>query len=497
MKIKWRYFLPFLWVILINVIILSINVFNSNDKLYATTVDGRNLSNQVTDIEVKTVDDQENNFYNNDLLLIKIKFASNQAVEPGDFIKVGFDQYDSDIAIKPLEKCGNLIANNQKVGKFELSDNVGKLIFQRITCFNKGCFTFAAVVKNFSGEDRNLYLQAGKIKKRAMIKSKSVDNTIQKIGRIEGDKIYWTTLINFPASNKNPKFLIEETLLGHQYLNPRSVEIKRMGNDIKVDQIIRPQVQVDNNSFNFIVKASKENEQYQVAYCSSIDLMEKIRINYSSKTKVMSAGEQEINSKVGHGYLPLTLADQVQFKENDQLLDLKKTDKDEFLSMLFKYFEEHLDQTKSDKQTPKQDDKSKPTLKLDKTYALPSFNKLTTLSKETESPTRSNATEVLLKSKLNLNRVNKNLKEVEDDKNVVPKSLDKKSYSNHYGYNRSHRNNSWKGDNNWHSSRCSRNHDNSSELPQAGFKNEIWFCLLGCVCLTSGLLIHYFHKKVN
>lgn len=377
-----------------------------------------------------------------------------------------------------------MITNNQRVGKFELDDNEGKLTFQKLTCFNKGKFTFAAVAKS-SSTDKYLTLQAGTEKKTILIKSNSTNKLIEKVGRIEGSKIFWTTLIDLNLFENEKDLLIEEQILDDQNLDEKSVEITNLDDSVKLSQFIKPQMNKNKMGFRFIINDhDSKNRKYKVTYTTSIDSANDNESNYMSKTSIFNNNSEKFKEQLGYTFNSFTLEDEVQFKKNDQFEDLKKTDKDELLVLLFKYFQEYLRQTDSEKESTV---KSKLSLKDGKVYNLPSMSKLEDFTNKSDD---SKDTEVPVKSKINLENTKKQFNQIKDQ-NVKPKSLNNRHYV--YHHNRSHYTDSDQ-EKEYRVSRGNRRHF-THRLPQAGERNEIYLCLLGCAILSTILLVHFLYKK--
>lgn len=482
MKVKWSNFLPSLWVIVISLVIALFSIVTNKTELRADTVTSHDLSKQVTNIEVA---ENKTSFAKGDILLVTINFKADRAVEPGDFIEFKYSDQAKGCVLEPVENSGNLVVNNERIGKFELDDNKGKLTFQKITCFNKGKFTFAAVVTN-ANTDKYLDLQAGQQEKIILIKHASENKEIKKVGRIEGNKIFWTTFVNLSSDKIQKDLLVEEQVFGNQNLNEKSVEITNLNDVIELGQVIRPRVNEDENSFCFSINDHDlRDAKYKVTYTTSINSDNDYEKKYLSKTRIISKNGQEVETKLGQTFEGFILEDQVQFKKNEQFEDLKNPDKETLLTLLFKYFQDHLRNSDSNKEAT---EKSKPVLKDGKAYPLPSTSNLEALANRINDQ---GDTEVPIKSKINLNKAKKHFNQIRN-RNIKPKSLSGSQYS--YHRNRNYRfHDSDQGERSY--SRNQNHRNLTHKLPQAGAKNELYFCLLGIVIFSVGFLIQFLFKK--
>ncbi len=473
MKRKWRNSLPILWAILLGGIVAIFMLFASERKLQAETVD-RNLDDQITDISVRKLDSESPDveFQNGDVVLVTVKFKPNQAMIGNYTLPINFRrQNDKKNFLHPLQSKGILSDNNKKIGSFVLDDNGGQITFDQLTCFTKGSFTFAAVVR--AQKNQHLYLQVGDKYKEISIKAGQNNDLIQKVGTIQEDNIAWDTLINTNKLESNQDYELKESFTA-PYLSYWD-ELQIIGEDSREIKTAKK------SPFGFTVDLPRQNRLKNWLQLSYV-----LPAKIDSKTEIFKNNNQVIKTKMGTAFAPLNLEEEVYFENKDPDTSKNDFNKDDFLQSLFKYFQEKMNSKDDEKKSAKDQDKQL-TLKEGQSYVLPSQTKLNDLISSKTDPASSQDT----KSAMDLTSAKKQFKDITTTKKIRPKSQ-----NSHLNYSHRHSSNlKDNADDQDNSFNKNEEHHAHHKLPQAGAKNEVCLVLIGCILLTSALLIKFVYKK--
>lgn len=235
-KNKWRSSLPIIWAIF-----LSFWLFNA--KIQAAT-DDQNESVSVKEIKIKNLDRPlDDEIFDGDRILITLDVDSKDGQRDlDDQIDLTFDkQKDDNFYLEPIETNGKVFFNFKEIGEFHFSKNGYRLSFKKGEAnFRRAEISIACLARNNQSNQGKVTIQAGNCQKTIFIKARKnqaqVLNRIKKFGSVQGEKIYWQTIIPTAClRQENTRFLREE-VDNKQSIIPETIKFWVSGKSYSLDE---------------------------------------------------------------------------------------------------------------------------------------------------------------------------------------------------------------------------------------------------------------------